>query len=86
MRELLGPHVRELVCERHQVSFHEESPEGYADFMLESFGPLLSARAVLAERADELRPALLEMLARWNQADDGSLRYDADYLLVIARS
>lgn len=85
VRELLGPHVRELSFERHHVSFSEESPEAYADFMLESFGPLLAAQATLAERAHELRPALVDMLGRWNQADDGSLRYDADYLLVIAR-
>lgn len=84
VRELLGSHVSELRCERQRVEFAEESPEAYVDFMLESFGPLLSARAALAERADELRPALLEMLARWNQADDGSLRYDGEYLLVVA--
>jgi ubiquinone/menaquinone biosynthesis C-methylase UbiE len=85
VRELLGPHVSELRCERQRVEFREESVESYADFMLESFGPLLSARETLAERAGELRPALMEMLGRWNEASDGTLRYDADFLLVVAQ-
>jgi SAM-dependent methyltransferase len=84
VRGLLGPHVRELLFERHAVEFREPSVEGYADFMLESFGPLLRARETLAERADELRPALVDMLGRWNQATDGTLRYDAGYLLALA--
>ncbi len=84
MRDLLGPHVRDVRCSRERVEFQEESVEGYADFMLESFGPLLSAREVLGERADELRPALTEMLGRWNHSSDGTLLYDAQYLLVVA--
>ena len=27
----------------------------------------------------------LELLARWNRADDGSLRIDSEYLIVVAR-
>jgi ubiquinone/menaquinone biosynthesis C-methylase UbiE len=85
VRELLEAHVAELRFERHAVAFHEPTLEGYADFMLESFGPLLQARETLAERADELRPALVEMLGRWNQATDGTMRYDAEYLVALAR-
>jgi SAM-dependent methyltransferase len=84
VHKLLGPHVSDLHCSRERVEFHEQSVEGYADFMLESFGPLLSARETLGERAGELRPALMEMLGRWNQASNGELRYDAEYLLVVA--
>jgi ubiquinone/menaquinone biosynthesis C-methylase UbiE len=85
VRELLGPHVGELRFERHEVEFEEPSQEGYADFMLESFGPLITAQKVLGERSAELREALMEMIGRWNQATDGTLRYGAEYLLVVGR-
>jgi SAM-dependent methyltransferase len=82
-------HVRELwgdaEFERHEIVWTDESPESYARFMLESFGPLLNAREVLAERADELDNAYTEYLRRENQADDGTLRFAGEYLLAVVR-
>jgi ubiquinone/menaquinone biosynthesis C-methylase UbiE len=82
-------HVRELWgdarFERHEIVWTDESPESYARFMLESFGPLLNAREVLAERADELDYAYTEFLRRENQADDGTLRFAGEYLLAVVR-
>jgi SAM-dependent methyltransferase len=80
-------HVRELwgdaEFERHEIVWTDESPESYARFMLESFGPLLNAREVLAERGDELDAAYTEYLRRENQADDGTLRFAGEYLLAV---
>ena len=82
-------HVRELwgeaEFERHEVEWTDESPESYARFMLESFGPLVSARAALAERAGELDEAFTNYLRRENLADDGSLRFRGEYLLSVVR-
>ena len=82
-------HVRELwgdcKFERHEIVWTDESPESYARFMLESFGPLLNAREVLAERGDELDEAYTEYLRRENQADDGTLRFAGEYLLAVRR-
>ena len=82
-------HVRELwgdaEFERHEILWTDESPESYARFMLESFGPLLNAREVLAERANELDEAYTEYLRRENQADDGTLRFAGEYLLSVVR-
>ena len=50
MRELLG----DASFERREVEWRDSSVESYASFMLESFGPLVSAREALAERACEL--------------------------------
>ena len=54
-------HVREMwgeaEFERHEIVWTDESVESYARFMLDSFGPLLNAREVLAEREDELDEA-----------------------------
>jgi SAM-dependent methyltransferase len=82
-------HVRELLgeadFERREVEWRDDSCESYADFMLESFGPLLNARELLAERADELRPALLSFLEEHNLERDGSLRFNGEYLLAVVQ-
>jgi SAM-dependent methyltransferase len=78
-------HVRELLgdaeFERREVEWRDSSVEAYADFMLESFGPLLNTREVLAERASELRPAFIGFLAAENLEDDGTLRFRGEYLV-----
>jgi hypothetical protein len=80
-------HVRELwgdaEFERHAIVWTDDSPESYARFMLESFGPLLNAREVLADRADELDEAFTNFLRSENEADDGTLRFRGEYLLSV---
>jgi SAM-dependent methyltransferase len=82
-------HVRALwgdaEFERHAIVWTDESPESYARFMLDSFGPLLNAREVLADRAGELDEAFTNFLRRENEADDGTLRFKGDYLLSVVR-
>jgi ubiquinone/menaquinone biosynthesis C-methylase UbiE len=82
-------HVRELLgdatFERHEIEWTDESPESYARFMLDSFGPLLNARELLAERENELDEAFTAFLQRENLADDGTLRFNGEYLLSLIR-
>jgi hypothetical protein len=51
--------------------------------MLESSGPLLDAREVLAERENELDDAFRAYLEQENEADDGTLRLRGEYLLSV---
>jgi SAM-dependent methyltransferase len=80
-------HVRELWSdarfERHEIEWTDESPESYARFMLDSFGPLLNAREALAGREDELDEAFTNFLRSENVADDGTLRFSGEYLLAV---
>jgi SAM-dependent methyltransferase len=78
-RELLGDGDFSL----HEVEWQDESVEAHARFMLDSFGPLLNAREVLAEREGELDEAFRALLARENLADDGTLRFRSEYLLAV---
>jgi ubiquinone/menaquinone biosynthesis C-methylase UbiE len=80
-RELLG----EGEFERREIVWEDESEESYAQFMLESFGPLLNARETLAERADELDETFRAYLARENLNDDGTLRFSGEYLLGVVQ-
>lgn len=80
-------HIRELLgdgeFERHEIEWKDESVESYARFMLESFGPLLNARELLGERANELDEGFRAFLASENLADDGTLRFRGGYLLAV---
>jgi SAM-dependent methyltransferase len=80
-------HVRELLgdgeFERREVEWRDASVESYATFMLESFGPLLSAQEVLGERAGELRAAYMRYLEDENLETDGTLRFRGEYLLAV---
>jgi ubiquinone/menaquinone biosynthesis C-methylase UbiE len=82
-------HVRSLLgdaeFERREIEWTDESPESYARFLLDSFGPLLNAREILAERADELDEAFTNFLRSENEADDGTLRFRGEYLLSVVR-
>ena len=70
-------HVRELLgdaeFERREIEWSDESVESYAQFMLQSFGPLLNTREVLGERERELDEAFRAFLDRENLNDDGTL-------------
>jgi SAM-dependent methyltransferase len=82
-------HVRELwgdaEFERREIVWTDESPESFARFMLDSFGPLLNAREVLGEREAELDRAYTDYLVRENEADDGTLRFKGEYLVSVVR-
>jgi ubiquinone/menaquinone biosynthesis C-methylase UbiE len=77
--DLLG----EAEFERREIEWTDESPESYARFMLESFGPLLNAREALAAREHELDEAFTNFLRSENLADDGTLRFRGEYLLSL---
>ena len=79
MRELLGEHARELEMERRTVTFAHRSPEAWLDFLAESFAPFGP------EPGPQLRRELLAVLRAANQANDGGLRFEQEYLLVVAR-
>jgi hypothetical protein len=57
----------------------------YADFMLKSFGPLISVGAALGERAGDLRREYIRFLEGENLEDDGRLRFRGEYLLAVVR-
>src|SRR5215217_5674611 len=81
------PHIRELLgdgdFERHDVEWKDESVESYARFMLDSSGPLLNARELLGAREAELDEAFRAFLDRENLNDDGTLRFNGEYLLAV---
>ena len=67
------------------MRWQDDSVEGYVDWMMETFGPLVLARQALGERGDELRDEYIAMVRRWNKADGDALDFEGGYLETIAR-
>jgi ubiquinone/menaquinone biosynthesis C-methylase UbiE len=85
VRKLLGANASSLEFERHAILFEEESLEAWLQLLEESMGPLISIRDELGDRWPELRADLVRLFEGANTADDGSLRFEQEYLLSIAR-
>jgi ubiquinone/menaquinone biosynthesis C-methylase UbiE len=84
VREMFGTAL-DFEFERHSATIEWESVEGFADFFMDRFGPLVTARAMLGDRFSELRREILEIWAEWNEADDGRLVLPQEYLLSVIR-
>lgn len=81
-------HVREMFPDASKIEFEREvstveweSPEGYRDFFVERFGPLVMAKKNLGDRFDELLDKMVDIYERRNEADDGTLRLPQLYLI-----
>jgi SAM-dependent methyltransferase len=86
-------HVRELFAdvatgfefERHVSTVEWDSVDGFADYFMDRFPPLVTARQMLGDRFAELRGKIVDAWRDFNEADDGSLRLPQEYLLSIVR-
>jgi SAM-dependent methyltransferase len=87
-------HVRHLFGDALDLSFTRgmnpwrfASPESYVEFMETCYGPMVKARARLTAegRWEQCRAEILRMVARRNEAADGSLLMHAEYLVVVGR-
>lgn len=74
----------EVRCERHLIDVVGASPEGFTDYLATVLGPLALARGALEASGgwDALHADLIALFAEANEADDGSLRAPAEYLVT----
>ena len=85
VREMFGSVATDFEFERHSATIEWESTEGFADFFMDRFGPMVTARQMLGERFGELRAEVLAIWADNNEADDGRLIFPQEYLLSVIR-
>jgi SAM-dependent methyltransferase len=87
VRELFAGSGAELSFELRTVAFRGDSAEAWMERDERILGPVLMARAALEPqgRYEELRGELLAMYTERNEADDGSFRAPAEYLVTVAR-
>ena len=85
-RERLEPHAARVEYERRQLVWQAESARAFLDEFTASAPTMAAARAGLPpERFEELIALMGEMLGRNNAADDGSMRIQAEYAVIVAR-
>jgi ubiquinone/menaquinone biosynthesis C-methylase UbiE len=85
VQERLGPYASSLQLERQTIRYELESFE-QAMQTFGSAGPSAAAREGMdPEKLQQLVGQARELVDRWNQADDGRLVIDAEYLQVVAR-
>ena len=85
MREMFGGVATDFEFERHSATIEWGSTEGFADFFMDRFGPMVTARNMLGDRFGELRERTVAVWEKANEAGDGSLRLPQEYLLSVIR-
>ena len=85
VRDLFAGVATSFEFEQHVNTIEWESVEAWADFFMARFGPMVTARAALGERFNELRERVLDIWRKANEASDGTLRLPQAYLLSIVR-
>jgi SAM-dependent methyltransferase len=85
VREMFGRVATGFHFERHSATIEWDSVDGWADFFLDRFGPLVTARELLGDRFAELRAEIVAAWEAWNEAEDGRLVLPQEYLLALVR-
>jgi ubiquinone/menaquinone biosynthesis C-methylase UbiE len=84
LRELFGDAIAELHTEKRHMVFRYESPEAYLEYWRRYYGPTLKAfDAVGEDGRAALERDLLDLIARFNRADDGTMIVASEYLETV---
>jgi SAM-dependent methyltransferase len=88
LRELFGDAIAELRLGKRHMTFRYRSPQTWVDYWRRYYGPTLKAfDAVGEEGRAALEADLLENIARFNRADDGTMVVPSEYLeaMIVVR-
>ena len=84
LQELFGDASAEIRSVKQHYVFRATSPEAYVDYWAEFYGPTLKAFDAVGDAGrDALRNDILELIARFNRADDGSMVVPSEYLETV---
>ena len=84
LRELFGDAIAELRLEKRHMTFRYRSPQTWVDYWRRYYGPTLKAFETVGEEGRAaLEADLLENIARFNRADDGTMVVPSEYLEAV---
>jgi SAM-dependent methyltransferase len=86
VRGLFKASGAELRFERRTVTFKHDSPESWVEFNERHLGPFIMAKAALEPqgRYEQLRAELIGLYSEANEAEDGMLSVEGEYLVTLA--
>lgn len=85
VRDMFGSVASDFAFERRVARIEWDSVEGFADYFMDRFGPMVTARQMLGDRFAQLRADIVAIWERWNESDDGRFRLPQEYLVSLIR-
>jgi hypothetical protein len=84
LQELFGDSVVELRAVKRYYTFRARSPQAFIDDWKRWYGPTLKAFQAVGEAgAPALEADLLDLIARFNRATDGTMAVPSEYLETV---
>jgi SAM-dependent methyltransferase len=84
LRELFAGSLADLQARKRHFVFRYRSPEAYIDYWRRWYGPTLKAFETVGPAGEAaLRQDLLDLVARFNVATDGSMVVPSEYLEAV---
>jgi ubiquinone/menaquinone biosynthesis C-methylase UbiE len=84
LRELFGDAIAEIRVEKRHYTFRDRSPEAFVEYWRRFYGPTLKSFEAVGEAGrGALQADLVELIARFNRADDGTMIVPNEYLEVV---
>ena len=84
LRELFGDVMAEMRLEKRHYVFRYRSPQAYLDYWRRYYGPTMKTFEAVGEAGREaLEADLLDLIARFNRADDGTMVVPSEYLEAV---
>jgi hypothetical protein len=79
----MWPSATGFEFERRDTTLEWDSVEGFADYFVDRFGPLVTARQMLGDGFLDLRRDIVTIWDQRNAADDGTFRLAQEYLVSV---
>jgi hypothetical protein len=84
LHDLLGDRAAAIRVQKRHYVFRHASPEGYLEYWRRFYGPTMKAfEAVGDDGRAGLELDLLDLIARFNRADDGTMVVPSEYLEAV---
>ena len=84
LRELFGDAIVEIHAAKRHYVFRYRSPEAYLEYWRRYYGPTMKSFEAVGEAGRAaLETDMLDLIARFNRADDGSMVVPSEYLETV---
>jgi len=84
LHELFGDRIAQISLMKRQYVFRDRSPQHYIQYWRRYYGPTLKAFEAVGETGrDALEADLVDLIGRFNQADDGTMVVPSEYLETV---